>query len=49
MKRENMTKTINTEKNLTEGKILKTMLMFAFPMISWEIFFSKFTILQTPW
>ena len=28
-----MTKTINTEKNLTEGKILKTMLMFALPMI----------------
>lgn len=28
-----MRKTVNAEKNLTEGKILKTMLIFAFPMI----------------
>ena len=47
MKRENMTKTINTEKNLTEGKILKTMLMFAFPMILGNLLQQIYNIADT--
>ncbi len=47
MKRENMTKTINTEKNLTEGKILKTMLMFALPMILGNLLQQIYNIADT--
>ena len=42
-----MTKTINTEKNLTEGKILKTMLMFAFPMILGNLLQQIYNIADT--
>ena len=42
-----MTKTINTEKNLTEGKILKTMLMFALPMILGNLLQQIYNIADT--
>lgn len=42
-----MTKTINTEKNLTEGKILKTMLMFAFPIILGNLLQQIYNIADT--
>lgn len=42
-----MTKTINTEKNLTEGKILKTMLMFALPMIFGNLLQQIYNIADT--
>lgn len=42
-----MTKTINTEKNLTEGKILKTMLMFALPMIIGNLLQQIYNIADT--
>lgn len=42
-----MTKTINTEKILTEGKILKTMLMFALPMILGNLLQQIYNIADT--
>lgn len=42
-----MTKTINTEKNLAEGKILKTMLMFALPMILGNLLQQIYNIADT--
>ena len=42
-----MTKTITTEKNLTEGKILKTMLMFALPMILGNLLQQIYNIADT--
>ena len=43
-----MRKTVNAEKNLTEGKILKTMLIFALPMILGNLLQQVYN-LQTPW
>lgn len=42
-----MRKTVNAEKNLTEGKILKTMLIFAFPMIMGNLLQQIYNIADT--
>lgn len=42
-----MRKTVNAEKNLTEGKILKTMLIFAFPMILGNLLQQVYNIADT--
>ena len=42
-----MRKTVNAEKNLTEGKILKTMLMFAIPMILGNLLQQVYNIADT--
>lgn len=42
-----MRKTVNAEKNLTEGKILKTMLIFALPMILGNLLQQVYNIADT--
>lgn len=42
-----MRKTVNAEKNLTEGKILKTMLIFALPMIMGNLLQQIYNIADT--
>lgn len=42
-----MRKTVNAEKNLTEGKILKIMLIFAFPMIMGNLLQQIYNIADT--
>lgn len=42
-----MRKTVNAEKNLTEGKILKTMLIFDFPMIMGNLLQQIYNIADT--
>ena len=42
-----MRKTVNAEKNLTEGKILKTMLIFALPMILGNLMQQVYNIADT--
>ena len=42
-----MRKTVNAEKNLTEGKILKTMLIFAIPMILGNLLQQVYNIADT--
>lgn len=42
-----MRKTVNSEKNLTEGKILKTMLIFALPMILGNLLQQVYNIADT--
>lgn len=42
-----MRKTVNAEKNLTEGKIMKTMLIFAFPMIMGNLLQQIYNIADT--